>query len=154
METQQQWYMYAVQWWMSNLHLKINNIISQCWSHREAHLLWQSEVRGRARQQNGSLELAGSQCLAQWHFSRCSLTSWVMWVKASLSDHLSTLGKYVKVNLVYSLTLSSMQQFFFHLFLRKCSEYRKIWWCIITSLQTASPNLELISLCSTLLNAT
>lgn len=37
-----------------------------------------------------------------------------MWVKASLSDHLSTVGKYVKVNPVYSLTLSSMQQFFTH----------------------------------------
>lgn len=110
-KTQQQWWcIYAVKWWRSNLHLKINNT---CWSHREAHLLWQREVKGRTRLQNSSLELAGSHCLAQWHLNRCLLTTWVVWVKASLSDHLSTLDKYVKVSLVYSLTFSPMQQFFF-----------------------------------------
>lgn len=59
---------------------------------REAHLPWQSEVRGQTAVQNSSLELVLALRLARWHFSRCPVTTRVTRVKASRSDHLSTAG--------------------------------------------------------------
>lgn len=100
----------SIQWWQSSLYLQINNTPLP---KREAHLPWQNKVRGQAVLQNNSLELVDAQCLARWHFNRCLVTTWVMWVKASHFDHLSTVGKYGDVNPAYSLTLSLIQNVLF-----------------------------------------
>lgn len=94
------WLPTSTQWPQSSCLSRISNkpLLRPDDPKREAHLPWQIKVTGQTVVQNSSLEPVLALRLARWHFSRCPVTTRVVRVKASRSDHLSAVGEYAKVN--------------------------------------------------------